>query len=225
MAVLAQHASGAITTGTTCTATLAATPASGNLLVASVFTRSANLTNPVNWTTAVDVVNATDNDVHRIAFRTAGASEPAAVTFTNDEGFATIVGAMEFNGAQASPMDQTASTGRTSAASISTGTTATTTTTDAIAVASVGARDLSNEAVTWTNAFTGLHAVNDGTNLAQLYDAYRSLTAVGTYETTATWTTSAVSLAAIAIFKVEGGGAAGRVILRGVGRGIYRMAA
>lgn len=206
-----QNVTNTNTTGTTIAATFGATPTVNNLGVATIQSNDGTCTNETGWSTAIDIYNATEDDFARIAYKVFGASESATVTFTGFAGNTKLLGLSEWTGnATASPLDQTASTGRTTGAtSISSGTTATTAQADELAVAVQALRALNGGGLSYTNSFSGFHNLNNGSAFSGL-SATKILSAAAAIETTFSWTTSGTTWAGIATFKASGGAATTR---------------
>ena len=198
--------SASATCGTpTCSATFAAPPTLGNLLVACFGSRGMVSTLPGGWTAAVTVDNGTEADRLQLAYKIAGLNEPSAVPFTNltPEGHALSIA--EFTGIGAAPLDVTASTGRSpGVTSISSGMTATTAQPDALSLVCGHARaNIGSPA--WDGGVTPLHnLIAISPNTVEILSGYKVETTQGAKSYTMTWTTSATALAAIAVFKSSG---------------------
>ncbi len=207
--VVEQDDSASIRSNTSITATFATAPTEDNLLVAVLSTRATSATNPSGWTTAIDVVNSPNNDLLRIAYKVAGASESATVTFTLSAADQSALGIFEVSGtATSSPLDQTASTGRTlNTTSVSSGTTSTTTQADEILFVGYYMRELITSP-SLDNSFTLVHheATTGGQDIT-VVDGHRIVSATGAYESTASWTTNVTAMGAIATFKAASGAA------------------
>lgn len=199
---------------TTCVITTSGAPAENNLGVICVFTRAATITNPSGWTTAVEIVNATEDDRLRIIYRVLGAGESSTITISgltaSGTGAAgTAASYSEWSGLlTASVLDQTASTGRTPATeTLSSGTTGTLAQADELCIAAFAHRsDIS--AISYDNSYTALHDVlnTDVAANAELTAAYRIVAATTAQSTTESWTTSDTAMGAIATFKAIAAG-------------------
>ena len=204
-----QNKSANIRNSTSISATFDTAPTQDNLLVAVLSTRAASATNPSGWSTAIDVVNGVNNDLLRIAYKVAGASESSTVTFTLGAADQSALGIFEVSGnATSSPLDLTASTGRqNNVTSISSGTTATTTQADEILFVGYYMRETITSP-SLDNSFTLVHheATSGGQDIT-VVDGHRIVSATGAYESTASWTTSRVAMGAIATFKAAGAAA------------------
>src|SRR3990167_7116181 len=152
---------------------------------------------------AVEIFNATESDWVRIAYKVAGVSEPSTVTFTQSADSA-VLSIAEWSGLTNAIHDATASTGRTiDATSLSSGTTGTTTAEDELAVAMVGIRSAISVG-SFTNGFTTREEeAHVGSVSTSILVGDKVLSATGTQETTGSWTTAGVSMAAIATFRAD----------------------
>lgn len=207
----------AVTSGfaTSIVATFGSTPTNNNLLVAKHFTRGGDSTEPGTWTTAVDVIDATQDDNGQIAYRVAS-SDGTTVTFTTASSDTHALHIEEWTGmATSTPLDVTATAGPTAnQGSHSTGTTATTAQADAVAFAMVQIRETAaTTANAWTNSFTHDQCLNGGqTNeFGTLVTAHKILSATGTQESTLSGIDTAANnrvMGGIAVFKASTGGGA-----------------
>src|SRR5260221_12672889 len=85
--VFIDNASGAQALGTTIAATFPGSPAQGDLMIASLFTkRDTSPTNPSGWTTDIEIINGGSLDYLRVCSKTAGAGESATGPFTGMAG-------------------------------------------------------------------------------------------------------------------------------------------
>lgn len=191
-----------------------ATPTQNNLLASTMFTRNdAGATNPTNFTTAMSVVNSTNADTARIAYRVAGASEADPV-WTFSGGDRTVAACYEFSGNDTSaPLDQTDDTAYVSSGTACTcGPTGTLSQADEVCVAMVGIRDIVTSP-SWDNSYTAgtfrATTILDGAD-ATMLDAYRIVAATTAQQSQASWTTSRGNMGLIATFKAAGGAATTR---------------
>src|SRR5258706_1644226 len=107
--VFIDNASGAQALGTTIAATFPGSPAQGDLMIASLFTKSdTSPTNPSGWTTDIEIINGGSLDYLRICSKIAGAGESSTVTFTGMAGDLCGLGVMRVSRAAKSALDQTA---------------------------------------------------------------------------------------------------------------------
>ena len=98
------------------TVTFDSTPTVGNLMIAVHFTRATASTQPSGWTEAVLVNNATEADQLAIYYRVVQSGDGTAYHF-GDDNDNHAVGIFEYSGmATSTPLDVTASTGRTTGA-------------------------------------------------------------------------------------------------------------
>lgn len=196
------------TSGTTIAPTLPSGATANNLVLFSIQSNDGDCTNPAGVSTAVNVLNATDDDFARIAYKVAAGGE-TAFTFTAFAGNTKLAGVKEWTGtATSSPLDKTASTGRTTTVtSISSGTTATTAQADELCFAVCAFRQLDGGTHTTTNSFTLLHNLTNASAFTG-FSAYLIVSSTGTYETTFGWSVgnSATAWAMIATFKAATGG-------------------
>lgn len=186
------------TTTTEVAATFDATPTENNLMVGTIGSNDGSFTNPSGWTTAIEVYNATDDDILRIFYKVAGASESSTVTCTAFAGNTKHLGISEWSGVDtADPLDVTASTAVTPAVTtISSGTTATTSTANSLAVAEFAVRaDI--EAESADNSYSVL---NTGNGTFSDFSASRIYSATEAAQTDGSWTTSGTAWAGIATF-------------------------
>src|SRR5260221_14536009 len=104
------NSSGAQALATTISATFPGSPAIGDLMIASLFTKSdTSPTNPAGWTTDIEIINGTNLDYLRICSKIAGAGETTAVTFTGMAGDLGGLGIFRFSSPANPPIDKTAS--------------------------------------------------------------------------------------------------------------------
>lgn len=228
LAFVQSASAGKGTAGTSCTATLGAGPTQNNLLIASLFTKGVAATNPTGFTTAIEVVNSTNDDRLRLTYKVAGAGESASIGFTglsSGAGTESAVGVMEFSGnATSSPLDQTASTGFTAAVeTLSSGTTGTLAQAAEVACAAFGLRNNVVTSPSLDNSYTlrSHQAGGTGTATATIIDGYRITAATTAQDTDASWTTAAGAMGVIATFKeLIAGGAVPRnnLMMSGMGR-------
>jgi len=199
-------ATGVQTNATTCSATYPGSPASGDLLIANFFTKSdTSPTNPSGWTTDVEIINGTNNDYLRICSKIAGAGESATVTFTGLAADLGALGIMRFSGAANPAIDKTASSGFvTGVTSKTSGTTAATTQGDEVSIVAYGIRNVAITNPALTNSFIQKNFVTDS-NAVSIIDGYFIETVTGTKESTASWTTAADPMGAIATYKAASG--------------------
>lgn len=187
--------------GASITATFASTPTSGNLMVAIICSNDGTATNPSGWTTAINNYNATEDDFIRIAYKVAGASESTAVTFTgltNNH----VLDIMEFSGTDATPLDDTGNTARTtSVQTLAVGTTesCTTTVNDTVAIAGLILRGTA-ASPSINDSYIGLQ---NALNSVSLLSAYKILTASGLTNPSFSWTNAGTAWAVVAAFKIS----------------------
>lgn len=195
------------TSGTTSvTATFNSTPARSNLMVGCIFTRATSITNPTNWNTAIEVLNTTENDALRISYKVV-TDDAAGVTFTVNVNDASSLGIFEVSGNDtATPLDKTASTGRTTAVtSISSGTTAALAQADEICFAVAGIRGAISTP-SMSNSYTFVHEIETAadSSSATVLDGYRIVTATDAQSTTISWASpTATAMGAIATFRAK----------------------
>ena len=199
-ATLVQSATGSVDGGTSLTATFGSALTEGNLMVAYVFTRAGTLTNPADWTTAIEVPTG---DVLRIAWKIVGAAEAEAITFTMASDQAVIrvqewAPPASHTWVAADVPDVTASATATTATSHTTGTTADTTQAEALAVCAISYRVLTTNHA-WTNSFTVQFHELDTVNDTGILTGYKTLSAIAAQESTGSQTESTSSRACIAV--------------------------
>jgi hypothetical protein len=182
MAVAFVQNSSGITNGTANPAAVyGAGPTQNNLMTGQLFTKAdTGATNPTGWSTAIDVVNATNADTLRISYKVAGAGESSTVTYTVAADNSAL-GTFEFSGTATSlPLDKTSSTAFTTATSLSSGTTATTSQADEVSVAAFGFRGVPTTP-TLDSSFNKKNVVDSGgAAQADLVDGYRIEAATAT---------------------------------------------
>lgn len=184
------------------------TPTQNNLLVSTMFTRGTAAINPTGFTTAIEVVNSTEDDRERITYKIAGVAEPGPVWSGLDtgDGAGTCADCYEFSGNDTvSPLDRTASTGRTATVtSVASGTTSALLDPDEVCVAACAHRGLVNVS-TMSNNYTQGTDINDGapTGMCGLQSGYRIVASNSAQSTTFSWNNADTVMAAIATFKLE----------------------
>lgn len=169
------------------TATYTSTPGAGNLLVAAVTANvgvgSITIT---GWSTGKSIAVGIAGGLV-VFYKVAGAAESTTVTASGTLATFMDLHIFEYDGIDdASPLDQSGSTadsgvGVTSRSSGTTGTTVDANELVFVAVATAGAN---GGGVSWTNSVTA------ETTTTNLMTGDKSVTAVGTFESTATWNTS-----------------------------------
>lgn len=193
------------------TATLSAAT-TGNLLVCKVFTKCSNAAfgRPSGFSAGVQVVNGTEDDTIDISYKVAAGGE-TAISVTNGDGEPTCVTVEEFSGiTTSSPLDQTASTGRTAGvATISSGTTAALAQNDELGVVVCGIREISvtSEAFDASYDIANGGEVNDAGNAATMIETYKVISDGAAQQTDASWSPSSIAMCAIATFKAAAAGA------------------
>ena len=193
----------------TVTATLGVAATANNLLVCKVITKCSNaaFARPTGFSAAVQVVNATEDDTLDISDKIAAGGE-TAIAVTNGDGEATCVTVEEFSGiTTSSPLDKTASTGRTAGiTTISSGTTAALAQNDELGVVACGVRvvELTGEAFDAGYDIANGGEVNDGGNALTMIETYKVISDGASQQTDASWTSpSGIAMCAIATFKAE----------------------
>ena len=183
---------------TTSSVTLNAAPTEGDLLVARVGTTATGRTFSMSgWTPGPK------NDRAQFFYKIVGAGESATIT-TNLSGSATTLRLLVDEWSHidtVTPLDASVSTAKGSAlTSLSTGVTATTSVADSIALTMHMLNGNAGGGVTFTNGFRTDQA--SGPVIA----GSKVLTASGTQETTASWTTARAANAIIVVFRGASGG-------------------
>ena len=183
---------------TTSSVTLNAAPTEGDLLVARVGTTATGRTFSMSgWTPGPK------NDRAQIFYKVAGAGEGATIT-TNLSGSATTLRLLVDEWSHidtVTPLDTSVSTEKGSAlTSLSTGVTATTSVADSVTLTMHMLNGNAGGGVTFTNGFRTDQA--SGPVIA----GSKVLTASGTQETTASWTTARAANAIIVVFRGASGG-------------------
>jgi len=184
---------------TSVSVTLGAAPTPGNLLVA-VLNLAANTVSATPWGATADATSILAATLRTVIYsKIAGASESATISATLSSSatthrltvyeFAPTAG-LAWQGIDKLATNQDAGATVTT---LSTGTTAATTATDGVAVAGFS----------FNGAFTGLTLTNGYTSLlnGNSVTGHLVLTATGTQETTASWTTARRVSAAVAAYK------------------------
>lgn len=200
---LVQQANNFNAAGASTTATLAAVPTAGNLLVAvAEGSDNANADTITGWTLAINDPIAGSTYNLSILYRVAVAGDAAAVqvTQTASSEVSLWIGEYRYPGAWSLDVtakdNQNSSTGGTSRA---TGLCAPTAQVVELAVAAVGQGNTSS-AQTWTNDFLNVH---DG---SRIHVAHKSLASITTPTSTMSWTTTRIAGGCIAVFKPVGYG-------------------
>lgn len=201
-----ENQSGTQALATTITANYSAVN-QGELLTAHLYTKSdSSPANPSGWTTDVEVVNGTNLDYLRICSKIAGAGEPTAVTFTGLAGDLGVLGIFRFSGPANPAIDAVASSAfATGVTSKTSGATVATSQSDEVSVVAYGIRNVAVTSPSLSNGFNLKNFVADtNISVATLIDGYFIETAAGTKESTASWTTAADPMGAIATYKAAG---------------------
>ncbi|MFH0873885.1 MAG: hypothetical protein V1846_03575 [Candidatus Komeilibacteria bacterium] len=182
-------------TSTSVSATLTSTPIENNLLVAAVSTYSnLTITAPSGWSTAI---NQSGTPSQAIFYKVAGVSESKTVTATISATDVAGIHLYEVSGlATSAPLDQTSSSAGSAKAAVS-GTITTTQAREWIFVATTANDTGGNSYTKWSNSFTernDFSATNgDLTITARDGGATRTVTAIGSYSTAGTISTSNVA--------------------------------
>lgn len=178
------------------------TPGVGNVLISHCMTRDdGGPTNPTNFITAISVVNGTNADTLRAAYRIAGASEPDPV-WSISVGDRTVCDCYEYSGNDPSPLDQTASTAfSASGTSCALGPTGSLASTGEVAIGAVGIRALVT-GPSWNNSYN-LDTFLDSGGGSEATLITGSKTPVGTAaeSPTLSWTTSVGNMGVITTWK------------------------
>lgn len=205
------------TSGTTLTTTFGGTATANNLLVAGIFHKSDTApTNPTGFTTAISVLNATNNDTLRIAYKVSAGTE-TTIQWTGIDSDSGGGRSYEVSGlATSSVLDKTGykdfnATGVTSVQCDGTSGIGTTTSDNEFIVAMAGVR-LDVSSPSFDGSFINATADVSGGNTASIVAGNRIISAAGTYSTTASWTGSGAAMACMAAFTDGGGGGGGPTI-------------
>jgi len=179
------------------------TPTSGNLLVARAIGAAATDTGAISgWTLVSSARYGATTGFVSIFVKVAGGSEGnVTVTFTGSNPTRLVIEEWSSStGWAATPLDQSANTNNagSTVTSRSTGTTGTTTVADELAVSVIGWGSAVT-GISWSNSFTA--SFSQPTGSLTFGGAHKTLSATGTVETTASWTTARLAGAAIATFK------------------------
>jgi hypothetical protein len=184
------------------TVSWASTPTAGNLLIARAIGVVATDGGTIAGWTRVDFARyGTTTGYVSIFVKVAGAGEGnVTVTFTAATTARLVIEEWSnTDGWQSTPQDQfTHANSTSSVTSKSTGTTGTTTIADELAISVIGFGGAVT-GISWSQSFTASFAQPTGSLL--FAGAHKILSATGTVETTASWTTSRLAGAAIATFK------------------------
>jgi len=179
------------------------TPTSGNLLVARAIGAAATDAGAISgWTLVSSARYGATTGFVSIFVKVAGGSEGnVTVTFTGSNPTRLVIEEWSSStGWAATPLDQSANTNNagSTVTSRSTGTTGTTTVADELAVSVIGWGSAVT-GISWSNSFTD--SFSQPTGSLTFGGAHKTLSATGTVETTASWTTARLAGAAIATFK------------------------
>lgn len=199
-----QDCSNTSASATTLTATYPATATAGRLLVAVGFLADQKLVlgGPSGWTKAADVEHSSQTFSTAVYYKIAAGSETGATFTTSGSAAAMGVAAYQYSGmVSSSPLDKTASNqnGGSQTTSLATGTTAATSQASELVISAVHING-SGTNITWasgTELFEG--------SAHQRSVAERIVSATGTYNDTASWTSSLFGCALIVTFKGAGG--------------------
>lgn len=190
------------------------TPTSGNLLVASVFTRSTSITGITGWTRLYDHTSPNSGDASAWFAKVSNGAETGFsldVSATDTH----VIYVWELNATDgwdatvANNLDKAAETAASTASIKSTGTTATTTQAEAIALTQIALRN-DNAAiftgVTYTNDFVSDDGAKTG-GISTNFAGHKILAATGAQETTVDWndTYSGVCWGSIIVLKPASG--------------------
>lgn len=177
------------------------TPTSGNLLVARAIGVGASDGGSITGWTRVDYARyGASTGYVAIFVKVAGAGEGnVTVTFTGSNPTRLVIEEWSnSDGWASSPIDQyTHSDAGSTVTSKSTGTTGTTTINDELAVSVIGWGSAVTS-ISWSNSFTSSFEQPASITFS---GAHKVLSATGTQETTASWTTARLAGAAIGTFK------------------------
>ncbi len=184
------------------------------LLLGYYFTGAASATiDTSGYAKDVDLTDGTNNDAGIITAKTSAGGDQT-LQFTSIAGDEAVMRFQEIEGDfEATPLDKTASTGLTTATSISTNTTAATLQADEFAAAMATARSTVLNAASMSNSFVNIAqdqtGAPPGTNSAKsIHHSSKILAATGTVETTFSSIENTAHLAGVATYKKEvvGGG-------------------
>jgi len=217
---------------TTITTTFPSAPTSNNLLIGNIHTRSSTLTNPTGFTTAISVLNGTNNDILRQAFKVSDGSETSQQwTGMEGSGADTIACAHEFSGMETSSVeDQEASAAFTSPGGTSrqVGPTSAASQNEVVYIAALGLRGAAISAESVNNGYT-LVGNGDVAGSTHLLDAYKIVTDGAAGDVTFSWTTTSVNMGLIQGYKTAAGGggsvASGALSATGTGTATFAGAA
>lgn len=190
----------------TITATYAATPTVGNLLIATCFSNvTTGLNTLTGWTKALDTLAGTNAGASGTVFyKVAGASEPTATTVTATGASNMRLHIYEYTGLDTVSPFVTSNTANSGASIVTTQTTNTVTTVDANTLLFTWC--FTSATITgpaWDSSFT-LRQTDAA--LIRIFDGDQIVSATGTYSSNATWTTSTRTTAAIFVFKAASAG-------------------
>jgi hypothetical protein len=212
--------------GTTATATLAAAPTTGNLLVAvvSADTHSAGDVTismvGTGWATAQQKLGASNWARQAVFYKTAGASESATIQATLTAARYWAISVVEAHSSVAGGwvLDKTANNSGSGGASGTSGTTATTTAGDEYLAAAFTISPYTATMSAPTNSFAIKEQVTSGAGTAHAL-LTRIVTATATYSTGGTFSAIGLYIATIQTFKVATTTVTpGAVTLSGAGR-------
>lgn len=156
----------------------------------------AQITNPAGFTTAVDVVRATNANASRQAWAQAAGGE-TTITFTLAVSGSWRLTVFEYDGMAASPVDRTSSTTGGSSTNVALPATSTTTQADELAIVAVQLSNTSDGGVAFTDSFVLESIVSTNTDII----GSRVLNATQAVSTTVSWTTARSKAATLATYK------------------------
>jgi hypothetical protein len=182
---------------TSVTTTYTGTPAAGNTLIAFVAANASIANVSISgWATAIARNGGGNGFSISVFYKIAGSSEPAAVTANGTGASNMQMHIMEYSGlAATAPLDRSTSadSSTTNVTSQTSGTTAATTQASELWIAGFGF-NVNMSAPAYTNGFASIL-----TNL-RLITAASIVSATGSAETTASWTTAGRAVGAIVTF-------------------------
>lgn len=185
---------------TSATATFGSTPTEGNLLIARAKGTSATAGGTISgWTAVVSVQYGTSTGWLTILYKIAGAGESTNVTVSFTSGTATALCIEEWSNTDGwVGSDQSTSTATSSGTSKSSGTTGTTTMADELLITYAGMGGAVSSP-SWNNSFSTSFTEPSGAIVE--VGGQRVVSAIATYESTLSWTTTRYCAACIATFK------------------------
>lgn len=198
--IASQDATGTSST-TSVSATYAATPTSGNLLIAVVLDNGANAgtTTITGWTVA-NSTSSSSSAESWVFYKVSNGSESTTVTANNSDASSMIIAIFEYTGISSPVLDQTNSgSSAIGGTSINTGTTSTTTAANELLFVEGAIFGVAATSPSWNNSFSLITSTDNNTGLQALFTGQQIVAATGAYNSTVSFTGVASNANAIIV--------------------------